>query len=213
VFIGYVLEADRLADSTSRTVTTVVRFVTEESWRGPLPDTVTLFVDADAPCSQYFTGYRYLVGADWDARVPTRLTTATCDFSWGVSTGARSRNVRLREEVGPPNWTAPPAGARELDEGARPFGTPIPRSPGATRVAFIPPRNTFTSNFEIGDFRGVSYPSGGPILYPEPGLYQVRVTWKDGSQFQGYVSVRCELDQGDGGCLVVRDFSALLLGR
>lgn len=208
VFIGYVLEADQLVDSTQSgiTITRLVRFVTEESWRGSLPDTVTLFVGADAPCAYYSKGYRYFVGADWDSQVPARLTTAPCDDSWWAREDPRGMDTRLRAEEGPPNWTAPPAGTRDLDKGARPFGTPISRSPTAQGIAFIPPSNTFAARFEMGDFSGVS----GPIIYPEPGLYQVRVTWKDGSQFQGYVSIRCEHRSEGSSCLAARDFSALL---
>ena len=137
VFTGYAIEIDQSYDPVQRTVTRLVRFVTEQSWRGALPDTITLFVNADAPCSQYSPGWRYLVTANWDARARGRLTTAVCDYSLGADWKVARQ---LREEEGPPGWTAPPMGSRDLDRGAFPLGTPIPRTPAAGLATFIPER-------------------------------------------------------------------------
>jgi hypothetical protein len=207
VFIGYVLDADQVVDTAKRTIVRHVRFVTEASWRGSLHDTVTLFVDSDAPCAIYFPGWRYLVTADWDQQQGRRLTTARCDNSLGADGPVVER---LWGELGPPAWTAPDSWSRILDNGAHRLGTPIPRSGGGSRVAFIPPRADSIARFEIGDFRGIGFVTGGPILYPEPGLYQVRVTWIDGFEFSGYVSIRCDNPSAAGGCRAFRNFPRLV---
>lgn len=108
---------------------------------------------------------------------------------------------RLGRDEGPPNWTAPPPWTRRLDTGAIPPGTPVPRAPHTRGVWFMPPGGDTTTVIEFGDFRGKYHPSGGPILYPAPGLYQFRVTWADGAQFRGCLSVRCEQRDALGGCV------------
>lgn len=113
VFTGYAIEIDQSYDPVQRTVTRLVRFVTEQSWRGALPDTITLFVNADAPCSQYSPGWRYLVTANWDARARGRLTTAVCDYSLGADWKVARQ---LWEEEGPPGWTAPQWGVATSTE-------------------------------------------------------------------------------------------------
>ena len=198
VFIGYPLEVDEPFDRSLRAPNQRVRFVTEQSWRGALPDTVTLLAVADRSCPfGYAVGWRYLVIADRDPRDPRRLTTGVCDYTRHAdSTMVR----RLRQDEGPPNWTAPPPWNRGLDSGAIPLGTPLPRAPHTRGIRFGSYVSDSTVLFEFGDFKGRYHPSGGPILYPAPGLYHFRVTWADGAQFRGYLSVRCEFQVVPGMC-------------
>jgi hypothetical protein len=86
VFIGHVLAVD---ETLTRPTRMTVRFVTESSWKGPLPDTVTLRVTSDAPCAYYTAGGRYIVFADaelgpanwkrhgWDIADSTRVPSAS----------------------------------------------------------------------------------------------------------------------------------------
>ena len=82
VFIGHALEVDETPAQPTRET---VRFVTERSWRGAMPDTVTLQVGSDASCAHYVAGLRYLVVADGSVRPGAPLRTAPCDDSWNVT--------------------------------------------------------------------------------------------------------------------------------
>ncbi len=210
VFMGYVLSADQHFDSVSNTITRTVRLVTEVSWHGALPDTVTLSLGADAPCAFYSVGYRYLVFAGWDARQSGRLTTERCDDAWGLSGGNSLFTQRFRASMGSPNWFAPPMGSRSIDRHTRPLGTPLPRSKEDGSILFYVAGDSSIVRLEIGDLARRRIPGyTRPIASFLPGLYQVRVTWSDGAQFSGYVSIECEFREGELGCTSARDFRTL----
>ncbi len=193
IFIGHVLEVDWTRSSTARLT---VRFVTEASWRGPMPDTVTLNVRPGAPCAYYTAGSRYLVLADTASG--GALVTARCDYSWGMHHEVTKNRIA---ELGPPVWRAPPMGSRALDAHARVIGTPISRTFTEGSVAFVPPqRNNDVALFEIGDWGRTGLRPGGPVLYAQPGLYQFRITWADGSSYASYVSLRCDRDKSPDRC-------------
>ncbi len=129
IFIGHVLTVDYPADRSFRMS---VRFVTESSWRGPLPDTVTLRVEHRASCAWYMAGGRYLVLADTLAAGESTLTTAPCDDSWILGNPGASNFLA---ELGPPTWTAPPMGSRPLDAHAIHIGDSI-TAPDSVVFAF-----------------------------------------------------------------------------
>jgi len=203
VFTGYAIRVEHFLEKPQSIRRTSVLFVTEESWSGALPDTVSLFIDAGT-CEQYDTGFLYLVAANWDKARPGRLVRRVCDYSW--EGGARVD--RLRKEVGPPNWVAASAWKRTLNARANPLGTRISREAGPGKVAFMPPTAMFVSRFEIGDFDGVGSPSG-TVLYPNPGLYQVRVTWPDGVTAEGFALMQCSRGGADGDCIASNNFRGL----
>lgn len=115
----------------------------------------------------------------------------------------------MLRELEAPTWTAPPAGARKLDEGVVRLGTPIAREGVARRLAFVIPSQDPIAKFEIGDYPGPAHAPAERILQFEPGLYEFRVTWTDGSQYHSYLSLRCEREVSDGRCTVVRSFRSL----
>jgi hypothetical protein len=45
------------------------------------------------------------------------------------------------------------------------------------------------TRMEFGDFDSGSARFNSAPLYPRPGLYQVRLTWDDGTVFLGYLSI------------------------
>lgn len=71
VFVGNAIEVTAPIDEQR---TYIVRFVTELSWRGQMPDTVSLLV-TEAPCAIFFPGLRYVVAAVPDSAHPTRART------------------------------------------------------------------------------------------------------------------------------------------
>src|SRR5687768_7821151 len=97
IFIGEVLDADSLPDARRKSVT----FVTEMSWRGETPDTVTLVLDDTDRCVYYRAGGRYFVAADLRSPEGTTLLASRCDGSWRAdSPGA----LKMIAELGPPVW-------------------------------------------------------------------------------------------------------------
>jgi hypothetical protein len=201
VFVGHVLEVDH---STDTTTLATVRFVTESSWRGAMPDTVTLVVGRHAGCAHYIAGGRYLVFAD---QGQSTLVTEPCDEGVGINQPSADR---LMGELGPPTWTAPPMGRRTIDARAVPIGAPILRRPGPNSVVFGLPSRQGIARFEIGDWSGTPAQDVS-ILYPEPGLYQFRITWTDGSTYESYLSIRCEQPVASelGRCSAYRFFGLL----
>src|SRR5688572_33190618 len=63
IFTGYAIEVETRMHADGRQFTRVVRFVTEESWRRALPDTISLLIGNEAPCANFFPGGRYLISA------------------------------------------------------------------------------------------------------------------------------------------------------
>jgi hypothetical protein len=180
----------------------LVRFVTEQSWRGALPDTLTVNVEG-APCAYFSVGRRFILAADADSTTPQRLQARFCGMGYGVDSPAYTRLAGI---LGAPAWTAPPFGQRALDAGVVRLGTPRPRQETSTSVVFGPPSGERVALFEVADFRGASVPNGGPLLHLEPGLYHVRITRLDGQVVDSYMSVRCEYRYENGSCQVMRSF-------
>ena len=191
IFTGYALEVETRLRADGQTFTRVVRFVTEESWRGELPDTMTLLVDKEAPCAHFFPGWRYLVSAFRDTVEAGRLTTGICDDAIAAS---KPLMERVRGALGEPAWKAPPVGQRDLDRIGVRLGTALPRAPSEGQEAFYGPPDPRIARMEFGDFDSGSDRFRGAILYPLPGLYHMRLTWDDGTVFLGYLSICRPLD-------------------
>lgn len=200
IFVGQVLEIDPPEVGMRPRV---VKFVTEAPWRGALPDTVTVMVDG-APCAYYVAGERYIVSADVDTLDPRRFESRRCAGSYPIPSRGYAHFADL---LGAPTWTAPPLGQRALDAAVVRLGTPRPREPTPTSVVFIPPTTERVGGFEVADYRSDSLPTARrPALHLEPGIYHIRITWKDGTVREAYMSVRCELRHTDGTCQVIRSF-------
>lgn len=202
IFIAHVLEVDETGAQSPRLT---VRFVTESSWRGPLPDTVTLRVGSNAPCAEYIAGGRYLVLADVEVTSDSALVTGQCDYAWGIHFPA---TLRMLAELGPPDWTAPQLGSRAIDSHAVRLGSPIVRSASADSIVFVTPRQADIRRFEIADW-AAPYAGGSRILYLPPGLYQFRITWTDGTTYESYLSLRCDRPVSGSSCQVHRFFGLL----
>lgn len=202
IFIGHALEVDETPTQPTRET---VRFVTERSWRGAMPDTVTLLVGSDASCAHYFAGLRYLVVADRAVRPGAPLRTAPCDNSWNVTApGAQAMLAKL----GSPNWTAPPVGQRTLDSKAVRLGDPRGRLSAGDSLAYGLPVHEAIARFEISDWVGQpTRPSS--IIYLKAGLYQFRITWSNGTSYSSYLSLRCERPIDGGPCAVFRSLFLL----
>lgn len=187
VFIGQALEVDERPDSLTNVR---VKFLVTSSWRGPRADTVTLRVTHNAPCAYYTEGGRYLVFADLltDRAAGPQLVSGTCDEAMRLQ---REEVRGTIASLGRPRWTAPPIGKRKIDHGSVKLGTALARAAHEGSVVFVPPSAPEISRIEIGDYSGKSSPSGGGLLYLKPGLYQLRVTWTDGSRVETYLSIRC----------------------
>ena len=195
VFVGHVLEVEA---TPTRAPRLTVHFVTEASWRGPMPDTVTLMVRQDAPCAWYTAGGRYLVVADVDPASGVILISAPCDDAFSLTHAGK-----MLAELGKPNWVAPRVGGRALDAHAFPLGQAHkPRSTAESLVMGVP-TDTGIARFEIADWSGPPGRSGGAI-YLAPGLYQFRITWKDGKTYESYLSMRCETATLERPCPVYR---------
>lgn len=204
IFRGHVIEVDPPEVGARPRV---VRFVTEASWRGKMPDTVTVVVEG-APCTAFFVGNRYVIAADVDSAT-RRLASRDCMMSHAVLSPAYAR---FTEIMGAPTWTAPPVGRRAIDAAVVRLGTPRPRTPTPTSVVVgLPPTgHSQIARFEVADFNtdGLSA-RAHPTLHLEPGLYQVRLTWSDGEVMDMYMSVRCERRYDDGQCAMHRSFTGL----
>lgn len=186
VFMGYALEVETRVHADGRRFTRVVRFVTEESWRGAMPDTITLLVGNEAPCAHFFPGWRFLVSAFRDTVEAGRLTTGICDDAVPVS---QPLMERVHGALGAPAWKAPPAGNRDLDRIAVRLGTALPREASEGQDGFYGPHDPRIARMELGDFDSGLANSRVAVRYPRPGLYHVRLTWDDGTVFLGYLSI------------------------
>jgi hypothetical protein len=196
VFTGYAIEVETRVRADGRQSTRVVRFVTEESWRGALPDTLTLLIGNEAPCANFFPGWRYLVSAFRDTVEAGRLTTGICD---NAMTASKPLLERARDALGEPGWKALPVGQRELDRTAIRLGTPLPRVQSAGQEGFYGAHDPRIARMEFGDYDSRTARLADPIAYPLPGLYHVRLTWADGTVFLGYLSI-CRRLEAPGTC-------------
>ena len=192
IFIGHVLEVDHLHGQDPKEI---VRFVVESSWRGAMPDTVTLRVGAHAACAQYIAGARYLVFADVDS-VSGALVTEPCDYAWGIDYAAA---VRMQNELGPPTWKAPSMGRRSIDRRAIRLGEPLMRE-GTDTVMILAPAGEDVARFEIGNYVSDKARWKLRTLRMSPGLYQFRITWTDGTKYESYVSMRCRQSEPGPSC-------------
>lgn len=188
IFIGHALEVDELQQQNPKQI---VRFVVEASWRGAMPDTVTLRVGSHAVCASYYAGSRYFVFADVDSASGT-LVTEACDYAWGLWYPAA---IRMQNELGPPGWVAPPMGSRSLDRDAIRLGEPLLRS-GADTLMILPPSGEDVARFEIGNYASDTVRWRPQALLLSRGVYQFRITWTDGSRYESYISMRCKREPG-----------------
>ena len=202
VFVGHVLAIDTTRGQPFRKE---VRFVTEMSWRGALPDTLTLVVTPEAPCAYYNVGGRFIVLADALADSKSAAITAPCDYSWSFTHGGR-----LRAELGPPNWTAPPMGNRSLDVIAIPLGRLLGEiPPSVDTLTFVAPFEAGMSSFEIGNWVFPTRLPRSRIFDLAPGLYQFRIRWQDGTVYESYLSLTCDRVISDKRCETYRFFGGL----
>jgi hypothetical protein len=202
IFIGHALEVDETPTQPTRET---VRFVTERSWRGAMPDTVTLSVGSDASCAHYIAGLRYLVIADSATPPGALLRTAPCDDSWNVTAPAAQS---MLAQLGSSSWTAPPVGQRSLDTQAIRIGDPIARMSAGDSLAYGLPVHHDLARFEIADWVGKPI-RNSRIIYLRAGLYQFRITWADGTSYSSYLSLRCERPIEGGPCAVFRSLALL----
>ena len=198
VFVGHVLAIDTSGGQPSRQN---VRFVTEMSWRGELPDSLTLVVGPDAPCAYYAVGRRYIVLANSSPGSKTTAIAAPCDDSWSFS------GSPLLAALGPPNWTAPPLGKRSLDATAIPLGTSLSRLLAtADTLEFRAWKDATMDRFEIGDLVSPASGRGFVSIDLVPGLYQFRIRWRDGTVYESYVSLACGQQMSEKRCVTHRSF-------
>lgn len=205
IFIGHALEVDELPQQDPKQI---VRFVVEASWRGAMPDTVTLRVGAHASCASYIAGFRYFVFADIDS-ASGALVTERCDHAWGIDYPA---SIRMQNQLGPPGWIAPPVGRRSIDRAAIRLGEPLLRV-GADMLMILPPRGDDVARFEIGDYVSDTARWKPQALRLSPGLYQFRITWTDGSSYESYISMRCHRSAPGHSCPPAPNLSMLRVRR
>lgn len=188
VFVGNVIAITAPIDEQR---SYIVRFVTELSWRGAMPDTVSLRVAA-SPCAYFSVGLRYVVGAEPDERRRGRLRTEGCDEALRVGD---LRGNAVLDTLGAPTWRAPPLGEREIGQRALPLGTPLARSPFPGGVYFTTMLSDSVESVSIGDLRllrrdGTEGIPFGAFL--ESGkAYRYRVTWDNGSAYESVLISRC----------------------
>lgn len=197
IFIGNAIEVDDWRPEGRYRV----KFLTEASWTGAVPDTLTLIVGQDASCAEFMANGRYMIFAD---TIPgsTVLWLPPCGEGWSLTS---AETHRRRAALGEPTWIAPPMGQRAIDAGAVQLGTPVGRGAPADTLLLTGPTFALdqpgrpTRNrpgqvagiiaFEIGDWIA---PGSLSRLWLGAGLYQYPVTFTDGVKYEGYLSVRCE---------------------
>ena len=184
VFVGNALDIELPTDSTR---STRVRFVTEVSWRGEMPDTVTLVVSG-SPCAEFVVGVRYLVAAERDDANGGRMRTGGCDLAVRLGT---EYAVALLDTLGAPTWRAPPIGERSIAAEAVRLGTTVRRRAAPGDIRFSLPAAPGVRSFELGDARSSSGQSG-PAVWLDPGrLYRYRITWDDGREYESVLRAEC----------------------
>lgn len=179
-----------------------VRFVTDSSWRPPLPDTVTVEYGDDAPCASFTAGAPYLVGAV--GRLDA-LRLPRCGQGVGLVSAALPPWLH---DVGTVAWRAPPLGQRPLDRLAIRVGERAAAVGGGDTLSVLLHTGTEAIRLEIADLVPTLRLESGHLRLP-PGLYHYRVTYADGAVVTSYVDLRCEQRWGAGECSVGRNF----LGR
>ena len=200
IFIGEVLDADTMPGGRRK----AARFLTLESWRGAMPDTVTLLIGDDAGCVYYTAGGRYIVHADLASPDATTLVTSQCDGSLSADHAVALKRIA---DLGPASWRAPPMGSRKLDAVAIRIGEQAPGDSSDAHITFVMPLHPFDSvaRFQIAQY---DWPHNrrNPVLHLPPGLYQFRMTWKDGTTYASYVSLRCGRRPSGDRCQVFRRY-------
>ncbi|MBK8247515.1 MAG: hypothetical protein IPK85_08985 [Gemmatimonadetes bacterium] len=192
LFVGRVLAIDSLARERR------VRFVTDSSWRGPLPDTLTVVAGDDAPCAYFLPGQSYVVGA---VATPGTLRLPRCADAWAVSSWVQQR----LSEVGPAVWRAPPFGRRLLDQGAVQIGQRAP--PVRDSLEVLLSFGADTVEFTIADQPLPRQPRRvveKRFVRLPPGLYQFRIRWSDATITESYVDLSCERHAPGATCYLIR---------
>lgn len=196
LFAGRVLTIDSVAQGRR------VQFVTDSSWRTPLPDTVTVEYGDDAPCAFFIAGAPYLVGA-----VGTLGALRLPPCGEGIALISPTLPPRLRE-LGAPTWRAPPLGERQLDRLANRIGARAPLGgPGDTLNVYLH-TDSSAVRLDVANLTPPLHLASGRVRLPS-GLYQYRVTRSDGTILESYIRLRCEKPHAGDHCAVGRNF----LGR
>jgi hypothetical protein len=184
VFVGTALEVRE----RSAGVRSSVDFLVESSWRGAMPDIVT--VTWLSPCAYHVAGMRYLVVADVVDSDAAQLVSAPCGRGAELGRGVATN---LLTELGPPTWLPEPFGQRRIDSDAILVGQTPPPGGDAVRLAIgFLSAETVVGRVLIADQEGqLLLRAPSPVFRLPEGLYQLRIEWADGATSQTYVSVRC----------------------
>ena len=180
LFAGRALAVDTVGNDR------LVRFAVDSSWRGAMPDSVTVVVGDDAPCALFQAGRQYLVGAHV---VGPTLRLLRCGDGLEL---ADSFTQQLLSEVAGATWRAPPVGQRDLDRAS----VPIDRAPevGGARdtVRFLIPLDLGAATFEIAGMQRSPRTTMEHFVLLPAGLYRYRVQRGSATVVESYVLLRCE---------------------
>jgi hypothetical protein len=195
IFTGTLLTTDPTGTGT---VARRSRWVVDASWRGEMPDTVTMVNGPDAPCPTLLTpGTRYLVVADQRDSV---VTTTGC--------GTATRPIAMAEsqlgQLGPPEWTAAPYPQRRFDSDIIPVGAAAPQLPEVW-VGLVFRDRAGASRVQVAD-RVWDHPWLPINLMLPEGLYRIRIVYTTGDSTETDLAVRCEERSGLD-CSAFRIFS------
>jgi hypothetical protein len=172
-------------------------FVVDAVWHGPVQDTVTLVVEASAPCLTFTAGRRYLVTADLVAGFPV---ARKCSPSFS---SRHAEDLGHVAELGTPSSRRGVFGANAFDGDVIPVGAPAPAGGARIRVALVTDDPRSLRRVSVADFVW----AGGwapPSISLPGGTYRLRVEWADGAVTESYLGVRCEDRFPGGRCLAYR---------
>jgi hypothetical protein len=199
IFIGTALDVRRELTAEARVY---VDFVVEASWRGAMPDKVTLLVVSSSPCADYRPGLRYLVLANIVESTQDRVVGELCDYSWGMTvTGTRN----MLAQLGSPNWLPEPLGSREIDDQAVRIGSPPPFEGESVRLRFSFRDWGAVTRIRIADQTRTPPRAHMSLVFDLPlGVYHVEIEWANGDVSRGYLAAACDVRWPDVGCTAVR---------
>ena len=181
LFSGRALFVDRVSGGHQ------VRFVVDSSWRGPLPDTLTVAFGPDAPCAQFFPGMQYVVGAIGSI---TGLRLPSCADAYATYYWAKNPLLR---ELGPATWRPPPAAQRAVLRTAIGVGARAPPAAPGDSMSVILRGDSTVVEIHIADKVIVQATSMSRFIKLPAGLYRFRLQYRDSTVQESYVVLRCEL--------------------